>query len=83
MRDVTRRRRKSSRCAAAVVARKGAKPAPARRAARAAEACRGEAEEKAAPADASGAAHLVVVDFECTCEDQEEPLHEIIEFPAF
>ena len=27
--------------------------------------------------------YLVVVDFECTCEDQEEPfLHEIIEFPA-
>jgi inhibitor of KinA sporulation pathway (predicted exonuclease) len=26
---------------------------------------------------------LVVVDFECTCEDQEEPfVHEIIEFPA-
>jgi len=27
--------------------------------------------------------YLVVVDFECTCEDQEEPyIHEIIEFPA-
>ena len=27
--------------------------------------------------------YLVVVDFECTCEDQEEPyVHEIIEFPA-
>jgi len=27
--------------------------------------------------------YLVVVDFECTCEDQEEPYnHEIIEFPA-
>ena len=33
--------------------------------------------------DASGPRYLVVVDFECTCEDQEEPfLHEIIEFPA-
>ena len=30
-----------------------------------------------------GPRYLVVVDFECTCEDQEEPfLHEIIEFPA-
>ena len=27
--------------------------------------------------------YLVVVDFECTCEDQEEPyVHEILEFPA-
>ena len=27
--------------------------------------------------------YLVVVDFECTCEDQEEPfVHEIVEFPA-
>ena len=33
--------------------------------------------------DASGPRYLVVVDFECTCEDQDEPfLHEIIEFPA-
>ena len=30
-----------------------------------------------------GPRYLVVVDFECTCEDQEEPyIHEIIEFPA-
>ena len=30
-----------------------------------------------------GPRYLVVVDFECTCEDREEPfLHEIIEFPA-
>ena len=43
-----------------------------------------EAEEDRRRRNASKAPrYLVVVDFECTCEDQEEPfLHEIIEFPA-
>jgi len=56
------------------------------RAARAAEEllAEEEAEDRRRVDNASKAPrYLVVVDFECTCEDQEEPfLHEIIEFPA-
>jgi len=53
------------------------------RAARAAEELLAEEAAEDRRIENASKRYLVVVDFECTCEDQEEPfLHEIIEFPA-
>ena len=53
------------------------------RAARAAEALLAEEDAEDRRRRSKAPRYLVVVDFECTCEDQEEPfVHEIIEFPA-
>ena len=69
-----------------LVARKARAGVNEARAARAAEALLAEEEaedRRRRRVDASGPRYLVVVDFECTCEDREEPyVHEIIEFPA-
>ena len=69
-----------ARKARAGVSRAGAE---ARAARAAAELLAEEAEDRRRRRVKKAPRYLVVVDFECTCEDQEEPfLHEIIEFPA-